>query len=84
MPHREITASQLRADVYRILDDVLATGQPCEVVRKGRKLVILPSEAGFWERLSAMPARQARSCSFDELVETSWDYEPETGLFERG
>ncbi len=29
------TASKLRQDVYRILDQVLATGVPIEIVRKG-------------------------------------------------
>jgi len=39
-----LTPSKLRADVYRILDRVLATGEPVEVVRKGRRLVISPTE----------------------------------------
>lgn len=39
-----LTPSKLRADVYRILDRVLATGEPVQVVRKGRRLVISPVE----------------------------------------
>jgi hypothetical protein len=37
-----ITASKLRANVYRILDEVIETGKPVEVVRKGAILAIVP------------------------------------------
>lgn len=36
-----LTPSQLRADVYRVLDEVLATGVPAEVLRNGRILRIV-------------------------------------------
>ena len=35
-----ITASDLRQDIYRILDSVLDSGQPVEVERRGRRLQI--------------------------------------------
>ena len=35
-----LTISKLRADIYRIFDNVLATGEPVEVERKGRRLRI--------------------------------------------
>jgi antitoxin (DNA-binding transcriptional repressor) of toxin-antitoxin stability system len=35
-----VTASQLRADVYNLLDRVLETGEPLEVVRNGQVLRI--------------------------------------------
>jgi hypothetical protein len=37
-----ITASKLRENVYRILDEAIATGKPVEVVRKGTVLTIVP------------------------------------------
>jgi antitoxin (DNA-binding transcriptional repressor) of toxin-antitoxin stability system len=40
-----VTASSLRADIYRILDQVLATGEPVEIERNGRRLRIIPLEA---------------------------------------
>jgi hypothetical protein len=47
-----ITASKLRANVYRLLDQVLETGQPLEIERNGKALVIAPKEeASIWERL---------------------------------
>jgi antitoxin (DNA-binding transcriptional repressor) of toxin-antitoxin stability system len=36
-----ITASKLRENVYRILDEVLETGEPVEIDRKGRTLRIV-------------------------------------------
>jgi hypothetical protein len=39
-----ITASKLRENVYRILDEALETGHPIEVLRKGKVLKIVPPE----------------------------------------
>jgi hypothetical protein len=36
----EITASKLRADIYRVLDYVIETGDAVDIVRKGRHLRI--------------------------------------------
>jgi hypothetical protein len=40
-----ITASELRANIYCLLDDVLETEQPLEIERKGRTLVVSPKQA---------------------------------------
>jgi hypothetical protein len=50
-----ISASTLRADIYRLLDQVLETGQPLEIERKGKVLVIAPRERG--SRLDRLPRR---------------------------
>jgi antitoxin (DNA-binding transcriptional repressor) of toxin-antitoxin stability system len=39
-----ITASRLRANVYKVLDGVLETGTPVEIERRGRRLRIVPVE----------------------------------------
>lgn len=41
-----ITASQLRQDVYRLLDQVLSTGRPLEIERNGQLLRISAATAG--------------------------------------
>lgn len=41
-----VTASQLRADVYRLLDRVLESGEPLEIERGGRVLRIVGPTAG--------------------------------------
>ena len=40
-----LTASKLREDIYRLLDHVLATGEPIEIERNGRRLRIIADEA---------------------------------------
>ena len=37
-----ITATELRRDIYRLLDTVLATGESIEIERNGRKVLITP------------------------------------------
>lgn len=39
-----ITASELRQDIYRLLDEVLETGVPLEVERRGRRVRVVPEE----------------------------------------
>ena len=39
-----LTASQLRANVYVLLDKVLETGKPLLIERKGKRLRIVPEE----------------------------------------
>ena len=40
-----VTPSKQRENIYSILDEVLETGNPVEVVRKGRVLKIVPDRA---------------------------------------
>jgi len=47
-----VSASELRQNVYKLLDQVLETGLPLEIVRKGRRLRLVPADApGKLERL---------------------------------
>ena len=51
-----ITASRLRANVYKVLDEVLDTGTPVEIERRGRRLRIVPAESrGRLDRLVRRP-----------------------------
>lgn len=50
-----LTASQLRADVYNVLDQVLTTGEPARIVRNGRVLHIVADRTHHW--LDALPDR---------------------------
>ncbi|MGH8925870.1 MAG: type II toxin-antitoxin system Phd/YefM family antitoxin [Acidimicrobiia bacterium] len=43
-----ITATELRQNVYRILDQVVSTGEPVDVERKGKRLrIVLLPEPGM-------------------------------------
>lgn len=39
-----ISASRLRANVYKVLDEVLETGTPVEIERRGKRLRIVPAD----------------------------------------
>jgi hypothetical protein len=69
-----ISASKLRANVYRLLDEVLETGQALEIERKGKMLVIAPKESGsIWEKL---PRREGAIVGDpDELIHLDWSSE---------
>ena len=71
---RRVTASHLRADVYRILDGVLASWQPVEVQRRGAVLRISPAEpAGRLARLVPRPGFIKGDP--DDLVHLDWSDE---------
>lgn len=69
----KITASKLRQDVYRILDGVLETGEPVEIVRKGRRLLIVPAERE--KKLDRLPRRKYLAVDPEEIVEQDWSGE---------
>jgi len=71
---KALTPTQLRRDVYRILDDVLETGVPQEVVRKGESVLLVPL-SGRRRRLENLPQRRGINCTLDELIATSWESE---------
>lgn len=73
-PSLGITASKLRANIYRMLDQVLETGQPLEVERNGKTLVISPKEEqSIWDRL---PRREGYIVGDpDELIHLDWSSE---------
>ena len=51
-----ITASRLRDNVYKILDEVLDTGTPVEIERRGQRLRIVPAvQTARLERLVRRP-----------------------------
>ncbi len=69
-----VTASQLRADVYNILDRVLATGEPATIVRNGRTLRIVAERETHW--LDSLPDRShLYSDGLDDLHEFKTPYE---------
>lgn len=68
-----ISATVLRQNVYNILDEVLATGQPVEVERKGRILRIVPEEVP--SRLAGLTTHDWVVGDIDDLVHIDWSSE---------
>ncbi|MEQ6901038.1 hypothetical protein [Nocardioides sp. YIM 152588] len=66
-----VTPSQLRADIYRLIDRVLETGEPLEIERKGRRLRLVPDvPKGKLSRLTPQPGLIIGDP--DDLVEMDW------------
>ncbi|MGI9016453.1 MAG: type II toxin-antitoxin system Phd/YefM family antitoxin [Euzebya sp.] len=69
-----ITASKLRQDIYRLLDQVLETGEPLEIERKGRRLRLVPDERP--SRIAALDPHHGTIVGDpDELIHRDWSPE---------
>jgi prevent-host-death family protein len=69
-----VTASKLRGNIYRLLDEVLETGVPIEVERRGRILRIVPAEPP--DKLGRLVRRDDfLRCDPDEIVHVDWSGE---------
>jgi hypothetical protein len=68
-----LTASKLRENIYRILDQVLETGIPVEIRRKGRIVKISAEEPP--SKLSRLRPRRYLRCDPESLVHLDWSEE---------
>jgi len=65
-----MTPSRLRANLYRILDQILESGAPVEILRKGRRLRIVPEKCGKLDLLKPHP--DFIKGNPEELVHMDW------------
>ncbi len=65
-----ITASKLRENVYRILDEAITTGTPVEVIRKGVVLRIVPERRV--SKLSRLKKRAGFDGDPDDIIGMDW------------
>lgn len=71
-----ISATRLRQDIYRILDEALRTGEPVEIERGGRRLRIVPVEEESRSRLDRLAARpEVVNGDPEDLVHLDWSTE---------
>jgi len=68
-----ITPSRLRANLYRILDQMLASRQPVEIARHGKRLRIVAERSGTLDLLK--PHREYLKVPPDEIVHMDWSDE---------
>lgn len=71
-----VTASQLRANIYRILDQVAETGVPVEIVRRRRRLKIVPADDAQPRKLDRItPRPKVLVGDPEDLVHLDWSKE---------
>ena len=66
----KVTASELRQNVYSILDETLETGVPVEILRKGRVLRIVPDQKP--SKLARLKKRPCVVGDLDSIVHMNW------------
>jgi len=71
---KTITVTELRGNIYNLLDEVLNTGIPIEINKGGKKLKIMPvSKADKLQNLVSRPS--VIKGNPDDLVGISWEKE---------
>ena len=69
----KVTASKLRENVYRLLDQVLQNGTPVQIQRKGRTLKIVAEDAP--QKTSRLVRRNIINGEPTDLIHLDWSNE---------
>ncbi len=71
---KTISATELRGNIYKLLDEVLNTGIPIEINKGGKKLKIMPADKV--DKLQNLVSRpNVIKGNPDELLNISWEKE---------
>ncbi len=71
---KTVTATQLRNNIYKLLDEVLSTGIPLEIRKGDKKLRIIPAQKkDKFKNLISRPS--AVKGNPDDLADISWEKE---------
>lgn len=71
---KSISVTELRGNIYQLLDEVLKTGIPIEITKGGKKLKIIPVEQP--DKLQNLISRpNVIKGNPDDLVNISWEKE---------
>jgi len=71
---KTVTPTELRANIYNLLEEVLRTGIPLEVTKGGKKLKIIPIEkVDKFQNLT--PKNDVIQGDPEELVDIHWENE---------
>lgn len=71
---KSVTPTELRANIYNLLDEVLDTGVPLEVRKADKRLIIMPVEK--IDKLGNLVRRpEVIEGDPEELVHISWEHE---------
>ncbi len=91
---KTVTLTELRKDIFRLVDEVVATGEPLVIERKGRRLTLQgetpraeetrEQEAERWRRFWAQPPRPGWETwdmsveEFNAASREAWTWDPDT------
>jgi prevent-host-death family protein len=71
----KVTATELRQNLYRIIDTVLETGEPVEITRKGGTVrIVADRKTSIWDRLEVHDVVVG---DVEQSWAGIWDGEPE-------
>jgi len=71
---KKITVTELRGNIYNLLDEVLNTGIPIEIDKGGKRLRIMPVDKVY--KLQNLVSRpDVITGNPDDLVDISWEKE---------
>jgi len=77
----KVSATELRQNLYRIIDSVLETGEAVEIARKGGTVRIVPDRRGsIWDRLEVHDVIRGE---IEGPWHDIWDGEPELDIPDR-
>ena len=68
-----VSASKLRQNIYSLLDEVLRTGRPLEILRKGRRLRVVAVDGG--NKLDNLKAHDSLKGDPEDIVHMDWSNE---------
>ena len=73
-----VTATELRQNVYKLLDEVLDSGLPLEIERRGRRLKIVPTEGpSKLDRLIPHPGFMTEDPEYYVHIDRSGEWHPD-------
>ncbi len=75
------TPTQLREDIYNILDEVTTTGQPIKIRTKKTTLTLVPQETQELARFSKLKKRSVVVGPSEDLVHMDWSRYWKPGRF---
>lgn len=76
---KTVTPTQLRGNIYKLLDEVLDTGIPLEIEKNGKKLrVVAVDKHNKLDNLISRP--DVIKGNSDDLAEISWEGEIDLAL----
>lgn len=73
----KITSTKFRQNLYRLLDEVLKTGIPLEIYRKGRILKIIPDKPK--SKLSNLESHDIIVGKPEDIIDIDWSKEWDEG-----